>query len=191
MPAARQPRRDAQRNRARVLEVAGELFAQRGADLTVAEVARAAGVGAGTIYRHFLSKDELAVAAGLSRLQALVAAVRQVSDVDPAQRLRRQLSLITEQLQRDQGLLDAGGDRLAVAGELAPLRRSLQEAVRPSLRAAQKAGTIRDDITVVDVVSLAGSLARPGRASQGSVARHLAIALDGLAAAPHRPLPRG
>jgi AcrR family transcriptional regulator len=189
MTAARQPRSDAQRNRARVLGVAGDLFAERGPELTVAEVASAAGVGAGTIYRHFRSKDELAVAAGLARLKALVDAVREVSDDDPAQRLRRQLTLITERLQRDQGLFDAVGDRLAVATELEPLRRALRAAVRPTLRAAQQAGTVRDDVTVVDVVTLAGSLARPGRASEGHVGRHVVIALDGLAAPGRHPLP--
>lgn len=189
MTSVRQPRSDAQRNRARVLEVAGDLFAEQGPDLTVAEVAAAAGVGAGTIYRHFRSKDELAVAVGLARLEALVDALLAVADEDPAERLRRQLVLITERLQRDRGLLDAVGDQLAAASELVPLRRALREAVRPSLLAAQRAGTVRDDVTVVDVVTLAGSLARPGRASRDQVDRHVGIALDGLAAPGRRPLP--
>lgn len=189
MTTSRPPRLDAQRNRLRLLEVAGDLFAERGLDLTIAEVASAAGVGAGTVYRHFGSKDELAVAVALARLEELVRALRAVTDLDPTTRLRRQLALLTERLLRDHGLLDAVGERLVVSAELAPLRSALREAVRPSLEAAQVAGGVRDDITVADVVTLAGSLARPGRASEAHVARHLAIALDGLSPRVAGPLP--
>jgi AcrR family transcriptional regulator len=188
MSAQRPARADAQRNRARLLEVAGELFAVRGAGLTVAEVARAAGVGAGTVYRHFRSKDDLAVATGLARLQELVVAVGDVVDPDPVVRLRRQLSLVTERLFRDRGLLDAVGERLAAAPDLVALRLALHEAVRPALEAAQRSGQVRADVTVVDVVTLAGSLARPGRASEGHVTRHVGIALDGLWAHSAQPL---
>lgn len=184
MTSSRPVRSDAQRNRAHLLQVAGDLFAERGLDLTMGDLAAAAGLGTGTVYRHFGSKEELAVAAALARLEALVLELRgfvagATGGPTSGARLRAQLEVLFSTLHRDRGLLDAVGDQLAGTALLADRRRALRGAVAELLKQAQRDGVVRRDVDVVDVVTLVGSVARP-HAAAADPARHLAIAVDGL-----------
>src|SRR5271170_547270 len=79
-PRARKPRVDAQRNRERILEIAKEAFTRSGADISLDEVAKQAGVGAGTLYRHFPTRDALLEAVYRSEVEKLAAAEREFSD---------------------------------------------------------------------------------------------------------------
>src|ERR1700704_307875 len=81
--AARKPRADAQRNRDRILEVAKEAFTRSGADATLDDIAKQAGVGAGTLYRHFPSRDELLEAVYRTEVEKLAAAKQKFAETMP------------------------------------------------------------------------------------------------------------
>ena len=82
-PVPRKPRTDAQRNRERILEVAKEAFTRFGADASLDDIARQAGVGAGTLYRHFPTRDALIEAVYRSEVEKLAAAERKFAEAMP------------------------------------------------------------------------------------------------------------
>src|SRR6202034_1096256 len=82
-PAQRKPRTDAQRNRERLLEVAKEAFAHSGANTSLDEIAQQAGVGAGTLYRHFPTRDALLEAVYRSEVEKLAGAERKFAETMP------------------------------------------------------------------------------------------------------------
>ena len=82
-PSPRKPRTDAQRNRGRILEVAKEAFTRFGADASLDDIARQAGVGAGTLYRHFPTRDALIEAVYRSEVEKLAAAERRFAETMP------------------------------------------------------------------------------------------------------------
>ena len=86
---ARKPRTDAVRNRARILDVAKQVFMRRGADATMDEIARRARIGPGTLYRHFPSRDELLASVYITEVEKLAEAQRKFSaELSPAEALR-------------------------------------------------------------------------------------------------------
>ncbi|WP_232660577.1 TetR/AcrR family transcriptional regulator [Pseudonocardia sp. TRM90224] len=142
-------RSDAVRNRARILAAAEAVFAERGVSTSTEEVAAAAGVAVGTVFRHFPTKDDLLAAimkdllAGLTeRLTALAA------DADAATAL---FTFFTELVDR------AAGSRTVVEAlgiELAPPLQTFQDAVAHLLERAQEAGAVRADVRVDEVMAL-------------------------------------
>src|SRR3569833_1873088 len=82
-PEPRKPRTDAQRNRGRILEVAKSAFTRHGADASLDEIARQAGVGPGTLYRHFPTRDALIEAVYRSEVEKIAAAGRRLAEVNP------------------------------------------------------------------------------------------------------------
>src|SRR5882724_3525916 len=83
LPAPRKPRADAERNRDRVLEVAKKAFTRSGADASLDDIAKQAGVGAGTLYRHFPSREALIEAVYRSEVEKLAAAERNFAGTMP------------------------------------------------------------------------------------------------------------
>jgi AcrR family transcriptional regulator len=81
--APRKPRTDAQRNRERILEVAKEAFTESGANASLDDIAKAAGVGAGTLYRHFPTRDALIEAVYRTEVEKLAAAEKKFSESLP------------------------------------------------------------------------------------------------------------
>src|SRR6516164_962787 len=81
--AQRKPRADAQRNRERILEVAKEAFTRSGADVSLDEIAKQAGVGPGTLYRHFPTRDALLEAVYRTEVEKLAAAEREFAATMP------------------------------------------------------------------------------------------------------------
>ena len=82
-PSGRKPRTDAQRNRERILEVAKEVFTRSGANASLDDIAKQAGVGPGTLYRHFATRDELLEAVYSSEVGKLAAAERKFAETMP------------------------------------------------------------------------------------------------------------
>ena len=156
MTATRPVRADAARNRLRVLEVAYETFATEGLTVPVDEIARRAGVGAGTVYRHFPTKDALVVAVVEDRLRRIEEGARALLKSEgPGEALFTFLREMVRTAAADHGLVDAvagyGIDLEAVApGAEASLMALLGEL----LTAAQGAGTARTDIGVPEVKAL-------------------------------------
>lgn len=150
-------RADAARNRARLLEVAYETFAAEGLSVPIDEIARRAGVGAGTVYRHFPTKEALFQAVIAERIRGVVEEGRSLlAEADPAEALFMFLrSMVLQWGAADRGLVDAlAGSGIDVNTLVPEAEDEYLTVVGDLLAAAQRAGTVRSDITVADVKAL-------------------------------------
>lgn len=152
-------RADALRNRARVLEAAESVFAAEGISVPVDLIAEKAGVGVGTLYRHFPTKEKLFEAILIARLVDIAADARARMDAqDPGAAFFAFLRHLVEESasKRDliQALLNAGVEIEQAAG---PAKRDLEAAVSDLLGVAQRAGAVRADVTPAVVISLVGA----------------------------------
>lgn len=149
-------RADAARNRARVLEAAYAAFAAQGLSVPIDEIARRAGVGAGTVYRHFPTKESLFGAVFSDRVRRIVDNAHELLlSAGPGEALFAFLQEVVRTAAADHGIVDAlagcGIDlETAAPGADAALRGVLGEL----LEAAQRAGTARDDVGVSEVKAL-------------------------------------
>lgn len=154
---ARALRADAARNRARVLEVAYGVFAADGVTAPIDEIARRAGVGAGTVYRHFPTKEELFRAVIEDRIQRIVDdGYALLESVGPGEAVLTFLrSIVLEWGATNRGLADAlagfGIDIMAAAPDCEEAFLAVLSAL---LSAAQEAGTVRRDVGVREVKAL-------------------------------------
>lgn len=150
-------RADAARNRARVLEVAYETFAADGLAVPIDEIARRAGVGAGTVYRHFPTKEALFQAVIAERIRGVVEEGRTLlAEADPADALFAFLrSMVLQWGAADRGLVDAlAGSGIDVETLVPDAEDEYFAVLGDLLAAAQRAGTARGDVTVADVKAL-------------------------------------
>ncbi|MFI6761034.1 TetR family transcriptional regulator [Micromonospora sp. NPDC050417] len=148
-------RADAARNRARVLRVAYETFAEEGAGVPIDEIARRAGVGAGTVYRHFPTKESLLQAIVADRMHQVVERARTQAETDPGEGLYAFLFQMAEQGASDLGFSDAlAGTGFDLAEALPDAEREFMGMVADILARAQRAGTVRPDVRAADVKTL-------------------------------------
>lgn len=182
---ARPLRADAARNRARVLEVAYETFASEGLGVPIDEIARRAGVGAGTVYRHFPTKEELFRAVIEDRLHRIVDDGRALlASEDPGEALFAFLrSMVLDWGATDQGLVDAlAGVGIDIKDAVPDAEDAFLGLVGDLLRTAQKAGTVRRDVDVPDVKAIVVG-AQAMQAYRPDTAERLTeVVLDGLRA---------
>ena len=181
--AARPLRADAQRNRARILEAAEVVFAAEGIEVPVDTIAEKAGVGVGTLYRHFPTKEKLCEAILLERLSALTVDARALADAaDPAAAFFGFLAHIVEEGAAKRDLLVAVmGAGLEFEVTSAEVKDGLRQAVGLLLERAQAAGAVRPDVTATMVVSLVGATCQAASHTVGAPACDLlAIVCDGL-----------
>ncbi len=180
---ARPLRADAARNRARVLEAAYQTFASEGLSVPIDEIARRAGVGAGTIYRHFPTKEDLFAAVVESRLQHIITAGRALlEEPGPAEALFAFLrSMVLEWGATDQGLVDAlGGLGIDVKSVAPDAEDAFRGLLAELLVAAQSAGTVRPDVDVQEIKALlVGCQAMQGYDKERA-ARVTGVVIDGL-----------
>lgn len=182
---ARPLRRDAERNRQRILAAAAEVFNERGLDVSLDEIARHAGVGVGTVYRRFSTKEELVEALFMDRL-GLVAAIAEqaLGAPDPWSGLVSFMERMAEVMAGDLGLRQIlmfatyGRDLVAIARERnAPLVERLVER-------AQGAGQLRSDLKQTDIVFIVFVLTEAAQLAQAASPdiwrRYLALILDGM-----------
>ena len=144
-------RADAARNRARVLEVAYDTFAAEGLSVPIDEIARRAGVGAGTVYRHFPTKEDLYRAVVEDRIERIVDEGRDLLAADDPEALFVFLrSMVLQWGAADRGLVDAlAGVGIDIKAAMPDARRGLSSACSATCcEAAQKAGTVRRDVDV-------------------------------------------
>lgn len=154
---ARPLRVDAARNRARVLEVAYETFAAEGLSVPIDEIARRAGVGAGTVYRHFPTKEDLFKAVVEDRIRTIVEEARALlNDDDAGGALFTFLrSMVLQWGATDRGLAEAlAGFGVDVKTAMPEAEADFLGVLAELLRAAQKAGTVRRDLEVSDVKAI-------------------------------------
>jgi AcrR family transcriptional regulator len=182
---ARQLRADAARNRQTLLECARDAFLRHGVTASLDDVARAAGVGAGTLYRHFPTRDALVLAViddALTDLHRL--GVNLLDEADPVAALRVWLDAYIEQGAIFDGLARTLASPPPAAGEDSACRRA-RDAGCALFERARDAGLIRDGIGAGDVLDIAAALAwiseQPDRDSEQRT-RLLAVLLDGLRA---------
>ena len=150
-------RADAARNRARVLDVAYETFAAEGLSVPIDEIARRAGVGAGTVYRHFPTKEDLFRAVIVERFRSIVDNGRTLlAESDPAEALFLFLqSMVLQWGATDKGLVDAlAGLGIDVNGVVHEAEDEFLGMLGDLLAAAQHAGAVRRDVTVPEVKAL-------------------------------------
>jgi AcrR family transcriptional regulator len=196
-PATERPlRADAARNRERLLDAARELFAERGLDVTLDDVAHHAGVGVGTAYRRFASKDDLIDALFEEELAKVVAiAERAAAHEDPWEGLVHWLEHIIELQAGNRGLKaimtsSARGKERVAAG-----RAQIAPRIGPLVERARQAGVVRPDFAVSDLPMIAFMVTSAAEYTHDVDPelwrRYLAIALDGLrgdSALPHEAL---
>uniref|UniRef100_A0A5Q5CB81 Transcriptional regulator, TetR family n=1 Tax=Mycobacterium sp. (strain JLS) TaxID=164757 RepID=A0A5Q5CB81_MYCSJ len=186
---ARPLRADAARNRDRVLRVAYETFAADGLTVPVDEIARRAGVGAGTIYRHFPTKEALYTAVVEHRLYEMIERGRELlASGDPGEALFDFLRAIAvEWGAADRVLIDGlagwGLDVHTVAPEADAAARAL---LAELLAAGQRAGTVRADLTAPELKSILVGLQAIGAYDAAVAARATAVVADGLRPPPSR-----
>ncbi|BCI51378.1 putative transcriptional regulatory protein TetR [Mycolicibacterium litorale] len=176
-------RADAVRNRDRVLRVAYETFASEGLTVPVDEIARRAGVGAGTIYRHFPTKEALYAAVVEHRLQEMSDRGRQLlSSGDPGEALFAFLrAMVLEWGASDHVLIDALAGRGIDVHTVAPEADRAARAVLGELLAAgQRAGTVRTDLGVPELKAIMAGCQAIGVYEPDVAARATAVVTDGL-----------
>jgi AcrR family transcriptional regulator len=183
---ARPLRADAARNRARVLDAAHECVAAKGAAVSTEEIARCAGVGVGTVFRHFPTKEALLQAVFADRLSRFAAeADRLAAGTDPRTALFAVLTRAVDTYATKHAIADALSAAGVEAGPLAALAgATLRDTLARLLAAAQRAGTVRADVTADDLVALLLGTLRAAEYAGGSPDRLLAVVLDGLRATP-------
>jgi AcrR family transcriptional regulator len=186
-------RADAARNRELLLAAAADEFAERGLDASVADIARRAGVGKGTVFRHFATKDDLIAAIVLDRINALNAIGEQLLEaVNPGTALLEFLTAAARQRQqRDLSFLPKAGELNA---EVRRAQAKMFQTIHTLLDRAREHGAVRADITGTDVVLL---MCAPNYvtgyvpdASPDLWQRYLAIIFDGLRPEGAHPLPQ-
>jgi AcrR family transcriptional regulator len=181
---ARALRADARRNRVRVLAAAEEVLAAEGVSAPIDEIARRAGVGVGTVYRHFPTKEALleAIVAGrMQRLFALVEASAEEPDAGTA--FFGCLHAMYEEGARHVALADAlARAGISIASPSADAKGELERVLGVQLARAQAAGAVRADVAVQDVLSLlAGTcMAAERGADPARLQRLVGIVCDGL-----------
>jgi len=190
-PAHRPTRADAVRNRARVLDAGAAAFAEHGAEAQMDDVAARAGVGVGTVYRHFETKGALFEALLLDRIAEALASAREAAAApDPWEGFTAVLRRAAEMQAADrgfQGLIAAGaGDSERVREAKAELHAQ----VAAIMSRAQESGELRADVSLDDVPNLMCGLAGVvGSSDRESWERYVGIVLDGLRAPRATPLP--
>ncbi|MBP2325848.1 AcrR family transcriptional regulator [Kibdelosporangium banguiense] len=178
-------RADAARNRARVLQVAYETFAAEGLAVPIDEIARRAGVGAGTVYRHFPTKESLFQAIVADRMGHLIDVARGMAADDPGQGLFKFLHYMLEEGSADQGLADAlAGIGIDLGASVPDGEREFMQMLAELLAAAQAAGCVRSDVAAKDVKTLLVGLQAMQRYRGDDAELVFRIVLDGLASSP-------
>lgn len=153
-PAPRKPRTDAQRNRERILEVAKEAFTRSGADASLDEIAKLAGVGPGTLYRHFPTRDALIETVYRSEVEKMAAAARNLAgELPPLAALRAWMLLFVDHIAAKQIIAPALNSIVGGASKLYEgSRGQIQGAIETLVKRAIKSGDVRRDLDPFDLL---------------------------------------
>ncbi|WP_330287170.1 TetR/AcrR family transcriptional regulator [Streptomyces sp. NBC_00576] len=182
-PPPRPLRADARRNRDQILAAALETFALEGHSVSLDEIARRAGVGPGTVHRHFPTKELLFEAVIITRIQRLTQKARALTGLaDPVGVLFGFLFDVLEEGRAKKDLVDALiGAGVDVGEVTGPAALGLNEALGELLTRAQEAG-VREDVTVADLMAvMASTLIAAQRTGDAQLpSRILAVYCDGL-----------
>lgn len=183
---ARPKRADARRNYDKVLAAAREAFAGGGESTALEEIARRAGVGIGTLYRHFPSRQALLEAVYLEEVEAICrSAAKQLEGADPWEALTGWFEGFSGYLATKQALAAELLNYLDRDAQLFKASRAaLFEAGEPLLQRAQAAGVVRPDVDIAAVIQMVIGLAKIPAADPRQTEHIVRIALDGLRYSP-------
>jgi AcrR family transcriptional regulator len=178
-------RSDARRNRLALAEAATAAFRDEGLDVAVDEIARRAGVGVATLYRHFPAKTDLILAVMEAVIEELgEAATLALDEARPDEVLQRFLAAALDQQRRNRGFLEAISQFGLDAAVRERLTERLVSLIQPVVVVGHQTGTLRADLDAVDLlvaVRMLGATFTPATIDPGPSDRYLAIVLRGLA----------
>lgn len=181
--APRRPRRDAQLNRERILEVAKSAFTRHGAEASLDDIAKKAGVGAGTLYRHFPTRDALIEAVYRSEVEKLAAAEGRLSAaMPPLEALRAWMLLLVDYIAAKHIIAPALNSVVGGPSRLYESSRSLiQGAMESLVQRAKESGDLRRDTDASDLLRamIGVSLVGAGSDWQQSAKRLVDILIAG------------
>jgi AcrR family transcriptional regulator len=154
IPVQRKPRADAERNRDRVLEVAKEAFTRSGADASLDDIARQAGVGAGTLYRHFPTREALIEAVYRTEVEKLAAAEQNFAEtMPPIEALRAWMLLFVDYIATKKIIAAALNTLVGDPKKVFEASyNQIWEAIRALVKRAIKSGDIRKDLDPIDLL---------------------------------------
>ena len=187
-------RADARRNREAVIGAAKKLFADQGLDAQMPDVAKAAKVGVGTVYRHFPTKDDLIAALAAERFERLAEAVRKaIATEDAWEGLCDFIRFAADLQADDRGLCEVMGSRPEVMN-VAALSVGLDQLTDEMVKRAQRSGDLRKDLDWQDIPMIACSMGSVTQATMGPGLgrwpRLVEILIDGLRAPGSSKLPK-
>jgi AcrR family transcriptional regulator len=179
--APRPKRADARRNYDKLVAAAREVFAEQESESTLEEISRRAGVGIGTLYRHFPARENLIEAAYLDGVEEVCAAAGRHDGEEPWEALTGWLLEVVAFAATKRVLAD---EMFAVMDRDAPFFKScsggIYDAGEPLLRRAQEAGAVRDDVDISDVTKMVSGIAGLRTVPPDQIKRIVSVALDGL-----------
>jgi AcrR family transcriptional regulator len=153
-PVPRKPRADAQRNRERILEIAKDAFTRSGANVSLDDVARQAGIGAGTLYRHFPTRDALLEAVYRTGVEKLAAAEREfAATMPPIEALRSWMLLFVDYIAAKQIIAPALNTIVGGPSKLFEATGAqVKGAIHSLIERAIESGDIRSDLDPLDLL---------------------------------------
>ena len=182
-------RADAKRNRALLVAAAHDAFTENGAAASLEDIARRAGVGVGTLYRHFPSRQDLLEAVYVDEVQALCRSAGDFAGEPAWDALAHWFDRFVDYVATKKALVE---EMMASMSRDAPVFRACHDAIyaagEPLLARAQAEGVVRPDVEFVDVIRLVSGITMVKNASTADIRRVLAMALDGLRYQPPRLL---
>lgn len=181
----RRPRADAARNRAAILLAAREALTEAGPDAALEAIARAAGVGIGTLYRNFPTREDLVAAVYRNELDTVLATVEPLlAEHEPDEALRAFMQNYAGFIATKRGMAESlrAGGGLRAAAESADTRNRVNQAIGAILDAGVERGVLREDLSADDVTAaMIGVFLSTGRdADEAQVARLLDLLVRGL-----------
>lgn len=184
-PPQAQPKRpmraDARRNCEKILAAARDAFAEGGESTALEEIARRAGVGIGTLYRHFPTRQALLESLYIDEVDELCRSAGQLDGADPWDALAGWFDRFVPYIAAKQALAHELTNHLDQDARLLhTCRESLFAAGEPLLRRAQEAGVVRADVTIGQVIQMVVGIAKTPATEPGQTEHLVRVALDGL-----------
>jgi AcrR family transcriptional regulator len=178
---ARPKRADARRNYEKVLTAAREAFAEGGESTALEEIARRAGVGIGTLYRHFPNRQALVEALYVDEVEEVCRSAARLDDADPWEALTGWFERFIAYLATKRALAHELLNYLDLDAPLFQVcRTSLYDAGEPLLKRAQEAGVVRPDVSIAEVMQMVIGISKIPASDPRQNEHILRIALDGL-----------
>jgi len=181
-PLVERPKRvDARRNYGKLIAAARDAFAEHGTSASLEEIARRAGVGIGTLYRHFPSRQDLLEAVYVEEVEEVCQSAGELTDLPPWEALAEWLHRVVGYVGRKHALAEELWNYLDRDAEVfRGCRAALFAAGEPLLARAQQAGAVRHDANLDDILQIVGGIGKNPTTPPDRIEHVLDIALDGL-----------